>query len=122
MVLQTARKENIMKMEKTISAGALVLSASLFLTPAYLFSADTAKAPEALSDIAGQAAAVLEKVNINSANVDALGSIPGIGPKIGEAIAAYREANGAFSSVADLVNIEGIDAALLEKITPFLTI
>ncbi len=65
---------------------------------------------------------MMEKLNINTASVESLSEIPGLSPKIGEAIAAYRDANGAFKSVSDLVNVEGIDAGLLEKIKPFLTV
>ncbi len=71
---------------------------------------------------AAEAAGAMEAININSASVEALSKIPGVGPKIGEAIAAYRETHGAFNSVADLVNVEGIDASLLEKIKPFISI
>lgn len=78
-------------------------------------------AKEAVEGAAG-AAGAMDLLNINTASVDALAKIPGIGPKIGEAIAAYREANGAFSSLSDLVNVEGIDASLVEKIKPFLTL
>lgn len=97
---------------------ALLFAASLAATPATLLAAST----EAMSDMTGKAASMMDKININTASVEALAEIPGIGDKIGQAIAAYRDANGAFKSVADLVNVEGIDAALLEKIKPFLTI
>ena len=38
-----------------------------------------------------------------------------IGPAKAEAIVAYREANGPFSSVEDLVLVKGIGGATLEK-------
>lgn len=73
-------------------------------------------------DVAAQAegGSLAEMININSATPEMLSQIPGIGPKIGEAIAAYRDANGSFSQIADLLNVEGIDASLLEKIKPYL--
>jgi competence protein ComEA len=76
----------------------------------------------AISGMTGSAAGMMEKLNVNTASIESLSQIPGLSPKIGEAIAAYRDANSAFKSVSDLVNIEGIDAGLLEKIKPFLTI
>ena len=89
--------------------------------PTILIAAN--KSPEAaVVKEAAEAAGAMEAVNINTASVDALSKIPGVGPKVGEAIAAYRETNGAFKSIADLVNVDGIDAALLEKIKPFLSI
>ncbi len=80
------------------------------------------QAASSMSGVTGAAAGMMEKVNINTASIESLSQIPGLSPKIGEAIAAYRDANGAFKSVSDLVNIEGIDAGMLEKIKPFLTI
>jgi competence protein ComEA len=95
-----------------------------------LFSANTSTllasgGNEAVSSklsMAGKAAGMMDKVNINKASIESLSQVPGLSPKIGEAIAAYRDANGAFKSISDLINIEGIDAGLLEKIKPFLTI
>lgn len=68
------------------------------------------------------AAGLTEKVNVNTASVDILSKIPGIGPTIGSAIGTYRKANGAFTSLGDLTKVEGIDASLLEKITPLLSL
>lgn len=78
--------------------------------------ADKAKEVGAMAE----SGSLAEMINLNSATPEMLSQIPGIGPKIGEAIAAYRDANGSFSQIADLLNVEGIDASLLEKIKPFL--
>jgi len=102
--------------------GAALFTLALFVTPATVLATDMTKTAGSMTDMATKAASAVEQLNINTASVDALANIPGIGPKISEAIATYREANGAFKSVADLVNVEGIDAALLEKIKPFLSI
>ena len=59
-------------------------------------------------------------IDINKATPEMLSSIPGIGPKLSEAITAYRDANGSFAQVKDLLNVEGIDMSLVEKIKPFL--
>ncbi len=96
--------------------------AILFLAPSNLLATDTTKAASSMTDMASKAATVVEQLNINTASLESLAGIPGIGDKISEAIVTYREAHGAFKSVSDLVNIEGIDAGLLEKIKPFLTI
>ena len=63
-----------------------------------------------------------ELVNINSADVETLASIPGIDEKLAEAIAEYRNAKGNITSVEDLLNVEGMSNALLEKIAPLLQI
>ena len=48
------------------------------------------------------------KININTADIDALQQIPGIGPSIAEAIITYRDSNGPFHDPAQLLNIPGI--------------
>lgn len=63
-----------------------------------------------------QSAAVEDKINVNTASADALAEIlTGIGPKKAEAIVAYREANGPFKVVDDLLQVKGIGPATLEK-------
>jgi competence protein ComEA len=80
----------------------------------------------ALTDAAKQASAMVDKgsltdmIDINKATPEMLSSIPGIGPKLSEAITAYRDANGSFAQIKDLLNVEGIDMSLIEKIKPFL--
>jgi len=57
-----------------------------------------------------------ESININTANKDALMSvIKGVGEKKAEAIIKYREENGSFKSVDDLVNVKGIGQSMIEK-------
>ena len=107
----------------------LAAAGTLMLTMSTSFSlADDKTGMAAMADKAKEVGAMAEgsslaeMINLNSATPEMLSSIPGIGPKIGEAIAAYRDANGAFSQISDLLNVEGIDAALLEKVKPFLKI
>jgi len=47
------------------------------------------------------------KVNINTATVAELESLPGIGPAKAEAIIKYREANGNFQKAGDLILVKG---------------
>lgn len=92
-------------------------------------SISIAKAEEGKSALAGiakkaedaaAAGSLKDLVNINSANTDMLASIPGIGPQVAESITKYRDAHGKFSEIKDLLNVDGIDMSLLEKIKPFL--
>lgn len=62
-------------------------------------------------------------VNINTADKDALVSaISGIGEKRAEAIISYRETNGPFKSVEELLNVKGVGEATLEKNREKLTV
>ncbi|MFT6143195.1 MAG: competence protein ComEA [Myxococcota bacterium] len=58
--------------------------------------------------------AMANPVDINSASISELDSLPGIGPSKAQAIVTYRSENGPFSSVADLDNVPGIGSATLE--------
>jgi competence protein ComEA len=48
------------------------------------------------------------KVNLNTATLDQLESLPGIGEVLGQRILDYRQAHGPFHSVDDLLNVSGI--------------
>ncbi len=57
-----------------------------------------------------------EPINLNSADAETLAThITGIGPAKAAAIVAFREKNGPFKSVDDLLLIQGIGASTLKK-------
>jgi len=57
-----------------------------------------------------------DKVNVNTASLEQLQSIKGVGSSTAAAIIKYREKNGAFKQVEDLVNVKGIGSKKLEKL------
>ncbi|MGB0723717.1 MAG: ComEA family DNA-binding protein [Gammaproteobacteria bacterium] len=61
-------------------------------------------------------------VNLNTADAQALATLNGIGDSRAQAIVAYRDANGPFKSVEDLVKVKGIGEKLLAKLKPMLTV
>ena len=106
---------------KPVSGLAFLFVIPLMLTLAPVTAAD--KSSSALTRMAQQAVSkgnLGELVNINSATAETLSSIPGVGPQIGEAITKYREANGAFTQIKELLNVKGVDEKLLETIEPFI--
>lgn len=62
------------------------------------------------------------KVNINTADVSMLQTIPGIGQTRAEAILAYREENGNFKSIEDIMKVSGIKNGLFEKMKDYITV
>ncbi len=68
------------------------------------------------------AVAALAKVNINTAAVDELSSLPGIGQTKAEAIVKYRKQAGKFKTVEDITNVKGIGDKMLKKIKPEITV
>ena len=69
-------------------------------------------APEA-SQAPGGAAPGDERIDLNTADQAALESLPRIGPALAERIIAWREENGRFRSVDDLLAVPGIGEKLL---------
>ena len=57
-----------------------------------------------------------KRISINSATAEELITLPGIGPKTAERIIRYREENGLFQSIDDLVRVKGIGEKKLDKI------
>ena len=57
-----------------------------------------------------------QKIDINSADVEELMKIKGVGETIAARIVEYRDRNGSFSSIDDIKNVKGVGVALFEKI------
>lgn len=55
-------------------------------------------------------------INLNDATADELDTLPGVGPVTAAAIIAWREANGRFTSVDQLGDVDGIGPARLDKL------
>jgi competence protein ComEA len=56
------------------------------------------------------------KVNINTASLDALTALDGIGPQYAQRIIEHREKNGPFAKPEDIVNVKGIGIKTFEAI------
>ncbi|MGV8121098.1 MAG: helix-hairpin-helix domain-containing protein [Candidatus Xenobiia bacterium LiM19] len=63
-----------------------------------------------------------EMVNINSASLNELDSLPGIGPVMAEKILSHREEQGAFRSPEELLEVPGMRQSVYEKIQSRITL
>ena len=62
------------------------------------------------------------KVNINTASVSLLQTLPNIGSVLAQRIVDYREENGNFSAPEDLLMVEGIGEKRLDEIRDYITV
>jgi len=67
-------------------------------------------------------AASSDLVNINTAAAFELESLPGIGATTAARIVAYREENGPFLSIEDIINVSGVGPGTYERIKDLITV
>ena len=61
-------------------------------------------------------------VNLNTATASQLEAVPGIGPKMAQRIVEYRQKNGAFKKIEELMNVKGIGEKSFLKLKPHITV
>ena len=77
----------------------------------------------ALASVSPHAAAdKVPSVDLNSAGVEELTSLPGIGDSIAKRIVEFRKEHGPFRRVEDLMKVKGIGERSLEKIRPHVSV
>jgi competence protein ComEA len=69
-----------------------------------------------------QGSATKATINLNTATVDQLETLPGIGRKTAERILDYRQKNGPFKKIEELMNVKGIGEKSFLKIKPQLSV
>ena len=72
--------------------------------------------PSVAGNTASKQAAIQAPINLNSATSADLVKLPGVGEKTAQAIVDYRDQNGPFRSVDDLVQVKGIGDKKLEAV------
>lgn len=79
---------------------------------------ESAGTTEGASDTTGNgtASGTDQKINLNTADVSKLTTLTGVGESKALAIIAYREENGPFTSIEDIMNVPGIKEGTYEKI------
>lgn len=77
---------------------------------------------DVITDSSDMATEYILPVAINHAGIDLLTTLPGIGISLAQNIIAYRETHGDFTSIEDLLNVEGIGQKRLDEIQDYIVI
>ena len=101
---------------RTFICAAIVLCGSLLATPVVSFSQDQPPKPAAALP------ALVTPLNLNAATVEQLEALPGIGRKTAELILQYRQKNGPFKKIEELMNIKGIGEKSFLRIKPMVVV
>lgn len=88
---------------------AIVLCAGLIFAPITLL-AQAGSAPSG------------EKVNLNTATLEQLQTLPGVGPAIAKSIVEYRNKVGKFTKIEDILNVKGIGEKKFQRMKERLTV
>ena len=95
---------------------AMVILASIVVAP----SIASAQAAKATASAAKPKATASSPVNLNSASVAQLQTLPGIGGSTAQRIVEYRQKNGSFKKIEELMNVKGIGEKSFLKLKPLI--
>jgi len=101
-----------------------VTLAALFAAPPSTLAAQSPSTPPSTppARAAVKPAAVATVVNINTASASDIEGLPGIGAKTAARIVEYRQKNGPFKKIEELMNVRGIGEKNFLKLKPQLTV
>ena len=90
----------------------LVLSIILSLVSSYVLSFQVQTAPVTNE----------KKININTASSAELQKLPRVGPKIAQRIIDFRNQNGNFKSIEEIMKVKGIGEKIFKQLKDFITV
>jgi competence protein ComEA len=104
-------------MHRSRGLATLVLAAALLAPSVSLAQASAQQQPSA-----AKTSPLGTPVNLNTATVEQLDGLPGIGPAMAARIVEYRQKAGAFKKVEELMNVRGIGEKNFLKLKPLITV
>jgi competence protein ComEA len=100
---------------------AMILGAAVARLPAA--DAQAGKAAAAKPHAAARVRATANApVNLNAASVTQLQTLPGVGASTAQRIIDYRQKNGAFKKIEELMNVKGVGEKSFLKLKPLITL
>jgi competence protein ComEA len=106
-------------MLRTLTSIVLVVFTVVLATPSLIADVPQETAARQAPKAAPADAAV---VNLNSATAAELEKLPGVGPATATRIVEYRQKNGAFKKIEDLMNVRGIGEKTFLNLKPLITV
>src|SRR5438874_968801 len=106
---------------RRILCALVFLLATVLASPSTVWSqaAKTSAKPAASAKARATAA---NPVNLNSASAAQLQTLPGIGASTAQRIVDYRQKNGAFKKIEELMNVRGVGEKSFLKLKPLITV
>ena len=107
-------------MKKSVFTIVIVLVC--FLAVSYVISAvNIGNAFKLTPNVISEHSGIANPININTATVQEIMLLPGIGENLANNIITYRETNGPFQSVSDIRNVNGIGTETYNRISQYIT-
>ena len=91
------------------------------MAPAVVFGARINLSAEALAKADQEQPAPKSTINLNTATIDQLTTLPGVGRKTAELIIEYRTKSGGFKKIEELMNVKGIGEKTFLKLKPLVS-
>ena len=98
------------------------LVSALAICGALLLTAPMVSAQSEQAASSAAAAPAKPALNLNSATLDQLETLPGIGRKTAERILEYRTKSGGFKRIEELMNVKGIGEKSFLKLKPLIAV
>jgi competence protein ComEA len=112
-----------MKKQLTLAALAALIAVALGTTSAIaqMTTSNPPQRPPATPTPASATPAEAP-LNLNTATSAELQKLPGVGPAVAARIIEYRQKNGAFKKIEDLMNVRGIGEKTFLRLKPLITV